>query len=190
MLVNLGALAATGASVYELTLAMARMQRRRDVFARAQARAMAISRPLVVVGNPDGGMHTRITRGYTCGDICVDLTGCPACPVSIQADITKGHIPEVADDAAVVFCSCVLELVGDVAAAEREFLRMAGSPANVFCVYVDPGSVTSVVYPGARQRATRDGWKPVTREQKVISYGAMALGALAIGVVATRRLRR
>ncbi len=156
------------------------MARRREVFARAQARALEIGRPLVVVGNPDGGFHTRFQRGYSCGNICVDLTGCPACPVSIQADITKG-IPEVADDAAVVFVSCVLEVVDDVEAAERELLRIAGTSDNIFPVYVGAYSFTAFLYNGAQRRATPDGWAPVTKGQVALAAGAAGLSLFVIG---------
>jgi hypothetical protein len=67
-----------------------------------------------VIGDPDAGMHTRLMRAYGCGDVCVDLNGCPKCPVTVVADITKGPIPDVADDSAVVFVSCVLEYVSEI----------------------------------------------------------------------------
>jgi hypothetical protein len=110
----------------EGTAALIRFRERTAAFQSAMERATALGRRLVVIGDPDAGMHTRLMRAYGCGDVCVDLNGCPQCPVTVVADITKGPIPDVADDSAVVFVSCVLEYVSDVNAALR---RSPGSRA-------------------------------------------------------------
>lgn len=171
----IGAIAALG--VYESTLALARFRRRRDVFLAAQARARELGRPVVVVGDPDAGLHTRMARAYPCGDVCVDLTGCPACPISIPANIEE-TIPLIEDDSVVVFVSCVLEYVSDVEAALSELSRIAGAPENLFGVVVDPMCLTSFVYPGARWRAGPGGrWRRVTWGQRLTV--ALALGATA-----------
>lgn len=178
-LATVGMFGLIGAGVVEGTMAARRMKRRRDVFRTAEARALEVGRPLVVVGDPDAGMHTRILRGYSCGDICVDLSGCPACPVSIYADLTKGKIPEVADDSGVVFVSCVLEYVTDPLAAERELLRIAGGKSNLFSVNVEPHSATAMIYPGSKHRKTSAGWKPITRTQRALATGVVGLGLLS-----------
>jgi len=51
--------------------ALARHSTRGAVFAAAAERAQKLGRPLLVVGDPDSGMHTRLLRAYGCGDICV-----------------------------------------------------------------------------------------------------------------------
>lgn len=164
-------------AAYESTLAIARFQRRKRVFDAAQARARALGRPLVVVGDPDAGAHTRLARAYACGDACVDLRGCPLCQNSIAADITQG-VGEIEGDSAVVYVSCVLEYVSEASLAEAELLRIAGSRDNLFCVYVDRWSLTSVLYPGARWRALDVGaWSPVTVGQKAVIAGLIAGGA-------------
>ncbi|MBK8263789.1 MAG: hypothetical protein IPK80_20940 [Nannocystis sp.] len=58
--------------------------------------------------------------------------------MSIVADITRGKIPNIADDSAVVFVSCVLEYVEDLHGALAEIARIAGSPDNLFIVNVQP----------------------------------------------------
>jgi len=108
----------------------------------AKAEAIRLGRPLVVIGAPDGG----VTSGYGCGDVTVDIQA-SACPVSIQADITK-RIP-LPDDSAVVFVSCVLEYVGDYEAAMRELCRVSGGHLHV--VRVEPWTLTAFLYPGARR---------------------------------------
>ena len=125
-----------GIAVTEGALALQRWQARRETYDLAARRAAALHRPLVVVGDPDSGAHTRLYRAYGCGDLCVDINGCPLCKVVQVADITAGPVPGIADDSAVVFVSCVLEYVGDAAAAVAELRRMAGaaSPDGSPCI--------------------------------------------------------
>ncbi len=144
-----------GLAVAEGTLALARWQTRRQVYDLAARRAAELHRPLVVVGDPDAGAHTRLYRAYGCGDLCVDLRGCPLCEVVQVADISTGPVPGVADDSAVVFVACVLEYVDDATAAVHELRRMAGSPDNLFVVPVQPWSLTAALYPGARWTVTQ-----------------------------------
>ena len=138
----------------ESAAALVRFRERSSAFRLAVDRASALGRPLVVIGDPDGGMHTRLMRAYGCGDVCVDMNGCPKCPVTRTADITQGPIPGIADDSAVVFVSCVLEYVTDLQAALAEIARIAGKPDNVFIVTVQPWTLTARLYPGAHWRGT------------------------------------
>jgi hypothetical protein len=164
---------------------LVRFRERSSAFRLAVDRAGALGRPLVVIGDPDGGMHTRLMRAYGCGDVCVDMNGCPKCPVTIVADITKGPLPGVADDSAVVFVSCVLEYVIDLQAALAEIARMAGKPENVFLVTVQPWTLTARLYPGAHWRGDASEAQgghtvrmtPVTLEEKLAT--TLGLGVLA-----------
>lgn len=167
--------------------ALIRFRERRAAFELAVQRAAALDRRLVVIGDPDAGMHTRLMRAYGCGDVCVDMNGCPKCPMTIVADITKGPIPDVLDNSAVVFISCVLEYVTDVDAALREIARIAGSADNVFVVTVQPWTLTARLYPGARWRGTVSygggsqavSMTPVTLEEKLAMTGALGLAMAA-----------
>jgi hypothetical protein len=136
------------------------------------------------------GAHTRLVRAYGCGDLCIDLQGCPLCQVMQAADLTAGPVPGVADDSAVVFVSCVLEYVSEPEAALRELQRMAGSPDNLFLVLVEPWSLTAALYPVRDGRAalteTRLQMKPVTVTRKVATIGGL-LGLLALAVWPRRR---
>lgn len=134
----------------ELYGTMDRFEERKRQYSRASQRAVDLGRPLVVIGDPDGGAHTRMMRAYGCGDICIDLNGCEQCPQAIEADLTKGPIEEIPDDSSVVFVSCVLEYVDDFDAAWAEILRMAGSVDNVFMVCVQGWTNTALLYPGAK----------------------------------------
>jgi len=140
------------AALVEGGAALVRFRERTVAFRSAMERAVATNRRLVVIGDPDAGFHTRFMRAYGCGDVCVDLNGCPKCPVTVVADLTAGPIPGVDDDSAVVFLSCVLEYVPDIEAALAEVSRIAGSPENAFIVTVQPWTLTARLYPGAHWR--------------------------------------
>jgi hypothetical protein len=137
-----------GTAVWELGWWYRRRAMRTRLFSEAKNRATLLGRPLVVVGDPDGG----VTAGYPCGDVTIDLRASSACPRYISADITKA-IP-LADDSAVVFVACVLEYVSDVDRALCELIRVAGTPANLFVVRVEPWTLTAFLYPGARRTIT------------------------------------
>lgn len=148
-----------GLVLWEQAWWMRRRQLRAQMYAAAKARAEALGRPLVVIGDPKGG---ATQDDYGCGDLAIDLTGCPECtndgePNGIVADVCEpGSIP-LENDSAVVFVACVLEYVSDFDAALDEILRVAGGPENVFVVRVEPWTITSVVYPGARRMLAEDG---------------------------------
>ena len=176
------------AALVEGSAALVRFRERSAAFKSASERAATLGRKLVVVGDPDAGMHTRLLRAYGCGDVCVDANGCPRCPTTIVADITKGPTEGIADDSAVVFVSCVLEYVTDLKAALDEIARMAGSPQNVFIVTVQPWTLTARLYPGARWRGTSEPapgghavkMNPVELDEKLaVSAALLALGAAA-----------
>lgn len=149
---------------------------RKCTFERAQRRAASIQRPLVVVGDPDAGAVTRHVRAYSCGDICVDLEGCPNCPVSMPVDITKG-LPGIADNSAVVFVSCVLEYTDDPEAALKEMRRIAGSEENLYVVTVSPHTMTSLLYPGAKWVFEDGRWRPISRAAQTVVAGGVVLAA-------------
>ena len=113
------------------------------------------------------------------------MHGCPKCQNVAAVDITRGPIAGLADDSAVVFVSCVLEYVADLQAARRELLRIAGTIDNIFLVTVQPWSLTSRLYPGARwaggAAAGGEAMSPVTTTHKLAAGGVLALlGAIAL----------
>jgi len=179
-----------GAILAEGGMALRRFEARRRAFEAAARHASALGRPLVVVGDPDAGAHTRLVRAYGCGDLCIDLQGCPMCRVMQAADITAGPVPGVADDSAVVFVSCVLEYVSNVEVAIQELQRMAGSPENLFIVFVDPWSLTAALYPGARWAGGLDrdriSMAPVTTTRKLAAAGGL-LGLMTLAIRWARR---
>lgn len=176
----IAALALGGVLVLESGAALLRHRTRSSLFAEAARRATELGRPLVVVGDPDAGLHTRLVRAYGCGDVCVDLAGCPACPVALAADITR-PLP-FPSGSAVVYVSCVLEYVPDLEAAYAELLRVAGDPKNLYVVTVQPWTLTAHFYPHAHWAGWAQGGRvamaPVPTWRKVL-FGAGLLGLAA-----------
>lgn len=166
----------------ESTAAIGRHRARVRMFNAAKGRAVETDRQLVVVGAPGNGFHTRIIPAYDCGDVCVDLTGCAECPVSVEVDLTVGKVDIVDDNTAVVFVSCVLEYVSDPAAVWAEIMRMAGTADNVFMVTVRPTSATAALYPGARFIIDQEGgsisYTRIPAPVKVAVAGGVALLAI------------
>ncbi len=74
-------------------------------------------------------------------------------------------------------------------AALRELQRIAGSPDNLFLVFVEPWTLTAALYPGAQWAGGADTnaqskvvMQPVTTARKVATLGGLAgLIALATG---------
>lgn len=142
---------ASGLATHEMSQSVKRHKRRRDVFAEAQAKAVRTGRPLLVVGDPDTGAHTSLARAYGCGHVCIDMTGCPACPHGIKTVLGEEAIP-LESNHYVVYVSCTLELVENLPAAWKEIQRVAGSPENIFLVCIGPWSLTAYFYPGVKWR--------------------------------------
>lgn len=117
---------------------MARNARCRLLYQLAKARAAKTGKPLAVVGSPGLGQSGARGNAYSCGDLCVDIRGCPVCGAK-PCDLTdQGGIP-VRPGGAVVFVSYVLEYVDDCDAAWREVVRACGNPkTDAFVAYVQP----------------------------------------------------
>ena len=130
-----------GVAAWETGWWLRRRHERARLYDQARQHAIAIGKPLVVVGAPDQG----VTSGPGCGDICVDIAP-TKCPCSIECDITKG-VP-LPSDSCVCFVSCVLEYVTDREAAWRELQRLA--PGRVYVARVEPWTLAAYLYPGAK----------------------------------------
>lgn len=140
-------------ALWELYLALGpRRVRRRQTYERAMLRARELGRPLVVLGAPAGGAVNGILGpDYGCGDLCVDLEGCPGCPTATTGP-AEAVLAELADDSAVVFVSCTLEYVDDVEQVWGDLQRISGG--ELFVVTVEPLSLTAWFYPGAQRVIT------------------------------------
>ncbi len=79
-------------AIAEGVAAWSRFDTRTRLFMEAAQRAKALQRSLVVIGDPDAGLHTRLRRAYDCGDVCVDANGCP---MRIAGDLENIYIVTV-----------------------------------------------------------------------------------------------
>lgn len=140
---------------------------RRENYLKAKERAAELQRPLLVIGDPNTGAITRMFPAAGCGDLCIDLSGCPGCPSGQVVDVTGGF-PSLESNSAVVFISCVLEYIPNPNDVYAEALRVAGATENLYVVTVDPDSVTAFLYPGAQNRLRDGTWEPVKPMAKIV----------------------
>lgn len=140
--------------------------RRHTVYKAARRRSEQSGKPLVVIGANDlGGISGSIAGAmslYGCGDMCVDLQGCPSCPNGVQADI-KTVLPRMETNSAVVFVSVVLEYIDDLPSVMDELLRVSGG--DLFVVYID--NMLDVVWPSQGDYTDLKTKKTLKRRWKV-----------------------
>jgi hypothetical protein len=122
-----------------------RRRRKREMFARACARAAALGRLLVVVGDPASGapwerwvLHPLLAPAYGYGDVCLDVSGCPGAPARVQTNARGTELCEalasMAADEFVVFESGTLEYLRRLPEVVAHLRRVAGGNANIFTV--------------------------------------------------------
>ena len=136
--------------LWEIYLGFQRSRCRRDLYNLAKKRAIALGRPLVVIGDPDNGLWSRwMGRDYDEGDLTIDLTGCPTCRrgTAVRSSV-EDFLPGLGSDSAVIFVSCVLEYVdrGHIDEVIKGLYRVAGSSENLFPVLVQPHCLTAYLY--------------------------------------------
>jgi hypothetical protein len=131
-----------------LSLGPRRWERQR-MYRLARQRALETGKPLIIVGAPRGGFITRLMPTYGCGDLCIDLVGCPSCSNQVAEGIETA-METYPSDSAVIAVMCTLEYVKNIQGAEAEIQRVAGP--NLFVARVEPWSLTAFFYPGARHR--------------------------------------
>jgi len=88
---------------------------RQELYERAFNRSLATNKSLLVIGDPDTGfINYWLGRDYECGDICLDLTGCPQCNNSLKGNL-EVLLPSFETGKYVVFISCTLEYLQNMA---------------------------------------------------------------------------
>ena len=134
-----------------------RNSKRKKVYQSVKDYAKKVNKPLMIIGDPYNGISSKFEGDalYGCGDVCIDLTGCPKCKNSIRV---KGPIPEklkqFKNDSYVVYVSYVLEYVDDYEESVKELRRVGGD--NVFALTVSPLCLTSYLYPGRKRTMWRN----------------------------------
>jgi hypothetical protein len=130
---------------YEVCIMLLRKIKRRIVYQKAKKRAKLTGKKLLVIGDPYNGIASKSTGiDYSCGDVCIDLTGCPACPESIKGRL-EDTIGKLKMDEYVIYISCVLEYVDDLDYINT-FLNKV-KPEDLFVVNVEWYSFMAWFYP-------------------------------------------
>ena len=130
---------------YEVCIMLLRKIKRRIVYQKAKKRAKLTGKKLLVIGDPYNGIASKSTGiDYSCGDICIDLTGCPACPESIKGRL-EDTIGTLKLEEYVIYVSCVLEYVDDLDYINT-FLDKV-KPDDLFVVNVEWYSFMAWFYP-------------------------------------------
>ena len=131
--------------LYECSITFHRKYTRRVLFEEASKRAKETNKKLLVIGDPYNGIASISTGlDYNCGDLCIDLTGCPKCKNGI-----KGYLENVIKDINmndyVVYISCVLEYVDDIEEILKYLNRIDFK--DLFIVTVEYYSLGAYLYP-------------------------------------------
>jgi hypothetical protein len=122
-----------GLLTYELYMGMVvQRQRTRDVFNAALQKKTTSGKSLIVVGDPDGYVLSRVLgRDYDCADMCIDPRGCAKCANEKVTSLVDG-LAQVPGGSAVVFVAPgVLEREPDVEAALGAIEHAAGGDVYI-----------------------------------------------------------
>jgi len=131
--------------IYEVIVCILRKIKRRNMFKLAKQRAKQTGKKLLVIGDPYNGIASKTTGcDYGCGDICLDLTGCPNCPTTLKGKL-EDHISTINLDEHVVFISCVLEYTDDLDYIMSYLDKM--DQRDLFVVNVEWYSLMAYFYP-------------------------------------------
>lgn len=139
-----------GLFTYELYMAaVVRKQHRRDAFNQALDAAHNKGKKLIVVGDPDGYMLSRVLgRDYDCGDFCIDPKSCPKCPAQGVGTMDQ-VLKSMAANSAVIFVNGAIETVDDIDDSLKELTRVSGG--DLFIAYTEPYTLTSWIPPRKRR---------------------------------------
>ncbi len=133
--------------IYECVIAYTRYLKRKRIYDIAKKASLDLKKPLLVIGDPDNGSANHVFgRCYECGDLCLDITGCPKCERSIQSSV-EDFLPKLESNSHVIFISCVLEYVDSekLNFVISEIKRVSGN--DFYLISVEPFSLTAMFYP-------------------------------------------
>ena len=174
-----------GVAVAETAATWTRWEQRRRLFLAADARARQLGRPLLVVLPRKEGWFNRSMRLYEYGARYPDIFSRRNSPVIFADSLARGVA--VQGDSAVLYVACVLEYVTDLRRSMDEILRIAGEPANIYIVTVQPWTLTAALHPAARWAGIADthavSMGPVTSMHKGAAAGVLlGLAALSLSI--------
>lgn len=139
-----------GLLTYELYMAVVvRKQHRRDAFNLALDRAHNTGKKLIVVGDPDGYMLSRLLgRDFDCGDFCIDPKSCPKCPAQGVGPVDQ-VLKTMAANSAVIFVNSALETADDFSGTFGELKRVSGG--DLYMAHTEPYTVMAFIPPRKRR---------------------------------------
>lgn len=127
-----------------------RRERRRAVYALAARRAAELGKPLLVLGDPDGGLiHHALGRDFQCGDLCVDPKGCGICPDWLQGR-AEDALANLQPNSHVIFDPGAFAKADSGTAIASQMLRVAGP--DVFMADAGPWTLTAFFGPRRKRR--------------------------------------
>jgi hypothetical protein len=188
------------AAIRETYLAFgSRRERRRSVYEQALKRAHELGVPLIVLGDPDGGlMNHMLGRQWQCGTlpnevICIDPKGCGLCSSQVQG-WPEDVLGQIKDHSAVIFDPGAFAMANDGVKLAQEMQRVA-LQGEVYFADVEPWSLAAFFEPARKRRvlvepqvsATRTlSWKPTWFRREPSGSRAeqtFALRGLGSGVI-------
>ena len=131
--------------IYEITICMIRKIKRKVYYKKAVKRAKETNKKLLVIGDPYNGIAS-ITTGldYNCGNLCIDLTGCPKCDNAIKGRL-EDIIPTLNLNEYIIYISCVLEYLDDLPLVMSYLNKI--NKNDLFIVNVEWYSLMAYFYP-------------------------------------------
>jgi hypothetical protein len=172
---------------------------RRATFEQAAARASATHKQLIVLGDPEGTLSSRILgRSWQCGAICIDPKGCSQCGGPSEHSI-QGQPLDVlrtmGTGSAVIYDSGLFAKADDPQALAAEMVRVSGG--DIYMFDVNRFSLTSVFEPGRRRimqalppTDPQIAWKPLwwqkdpgAHSEALKGLGRGTRGAQGLGTV-------
>jgi hypothetical protein len=128
---------------------------RKKLFLEAENLSKILKRPLMVIGDPYNGIGSKFHGpAYGCGDICLDITGCPKCNNGIKGRL-EDKLSSFKSNSHVIYISCVLEYVDEIDKVWEELLRIAGTSKNIFMINVSGYCLTAYLYKEQNYKAKR-----------------------------------
>lgn len=132
-----------------------RREMRRAVYEQAYRRAKELGVPLLVLGDPDGGlMNHALGRQWQCGTgtdvICIDPAGCGLCPQQIQG-FAEDALSQIPTQHVVVYDPGAFAFANDGAKLAKELARVA-IHGEVYIADVEPWSLAAFFEPKRKRR--------------------------------------
>ena len=131
--------------IYEIIICIIRKLKRKIYYKKAVKRAKETNKKLLVIGDPYNGIASIVTGlDYKCGDVCIDLTGCPKCENAIKGKL-EDILPTLNLNEYVIYISCVLEYVDDLNGIMTHLNKL--NKDDLFIVNVEWYSLMAYFYP-------------------------------------------